>query len=88
MGALACGFKNQKFHLTPWSFQRLPIVIPTYSNQLQLYSFALVLPKGNTALGYENTISPLMGCPFFVSMLAFIILKGRIHSGYRMRAAH
>jgi hypothetical protein len=84
---LACGFKNQKFHLTPWKVLETSNCNSTNSNQLQPHSFALALslPQGNSVLGYENTISPLMGCPLFVSMLAFIILKGQMQSGHGLR---
>ena len=30
-----------------------------------------------TALGYDNTVFSLMGCPLLVSVLAFIILKDK-----------
>lgn len=80
MEASACGFKNQKFHLTT------PKILETSNcNSYKLKSTTASFictgtSKGNTVLGYENTISSLMGCPFFVNMLAFIILKGQMQS--------
>lgn len=66
-----CGFKNQKFHLTyPEDSRDFRIVIPTNPNKPQPHLFALALPKGNTVLGYENTISSLMK-PFLCEHACF-----------------